>query len=106
MTDNEYLAAKQECWNALYVKKLRYETQIEQVSRREVFDFAFDHAYKLGKEQLENRLANDRLQVAAMALPSVITMNGQSANQYQRAAQMALNYADTLLHESESPTEE
>lgn len=106
MTDNDLLAAKQECWNAMCAEILRPEMPIEMLSRREVFDFAFDHAYKLGMKQLKNKLANERLQVASMALPSVITMNGTSANQYQRAAQMALNYADALLHETESPIEQ
>lgn len=101
MTDNDLLAAKQECWNAMCAEILRPEMPIEMLSRREAFDFAFDYAYKLGMKQLENRLANERLQVAAMALPGIITMNGTSANQYQRAAQMAMNYADALLHEAE-----
>ncbi|MDE5568928.1 MAG: hypothetical protein K2J12_10885 [Muribaculaceae bacterium] len=40
-----------------------------------------------------------RLRIAAMALPECINMAGRCGNQYQRAAQLAVNYADALLNE-------
>lgn len=51
MTNQEYEKARQECWAALYKELLKDEVQWEPVSRKEIFNFAFDRAYALGKHK-------------------------------------------------------
>lgn len=58
---------------------------------------------KYGKESMWS--VSDRLSVAMAALPACIEFVGVSGNRYQRAAQMAVNYADALLHEIKNRNE-
>lgn len=112
MINKDYEKAKQGCWNALYNDKLRYETQIEQVSRKEVFDYVFDRAYQLGKAhaeadrnaeilkthlQVEHYLSENRIQLAGMAMQGLVA-NGK-LNSEEHIAKKAVAIADALLNE-------
>lgn len=111
---NDYERMKQECWNALYNDKLRYETQIEQVSRKEVFDYVFDRAFQLGKTHAAKEsyepikmpivqlpepqfIPSVRLQVAAMAMQGLVA-NGKLCSE-EHIAKKAVAIADALLNE-------
>lgn len=51
MKDKDYEQKKRECWDALHKELLDGEVQWQPVSRKEIFNFAFDRAYALGKLQ-------------------------------------------------------
>lgn len=51
MNNQEYEQKKRECWDALYNELLKGEVQWQPVSRKEIFNFAFDRAYALGKQE-------------------------------------------------------
>lgn len=51
MNNQDYEKARQECWDALRKELLKDEVQWEPVSRKEIFNFAFDRAYALGKQE-------------------------------------------------------
>lgn len=51
MNNQDYEKARQECGDALRKELLKDEIQWEPVSRKEIFNFAFDRAYALGKQE-------------------------------------------------------
>ena len=54
----------------------------ELAEARRVFNFAFDRAYQLGKSHAQpaNGLANERLQVAAMAMQGLLSNSSWMSN--------------------------
>lgn len=88
MTNNDYEKAKQECWESS-----PYDME------QEAFNYVFNRAYQLGKEHAQptNRLVNERLQVAAMAMQGLLA-NG-IIRSIELVAKSAVSYADTLLTE-------
>lgn len=51
MNNQDYEKARQECWDALYNDLLKGEVQWQPVSRKEIFNFAFEGAYALGMQE-------------------------------------------------------
>lgn len=50
MTQQEYEQKKRECWDTLRNELLAGEVQWDPVSRKKIFNYAFDRAYALGKQ--------------------------------------------------------
>ena len=51
MNTKDYDQKKQKCWDALHNELLKGEVQWQPVSRKEIFNFTFDRAYALGKQE-------------------------------------------------------
>lgn len=56
MDNQEYEQKKRECWEAFKRENLDGEVQWQPVSRKDVFDFAFDRAYALGKQEIKQEI--------------------------------------------------
>lgn len=53
MTQQEYEQKKQECWDALWDERTTLPISHEPLSQEEIFNYAFDRAYALGKQEKE-----------------------------------------------------
>lgn len=51
MNNQEYEQKRRECWEEYKRENLDGEVQWQPVSRYDVFNFAFDRAYALGKQE-------------------------------------------------------
>ena len=95
---NDYEKAKQECWEKVPLI----------ISPKNAFEFGFHSAWYHPKSppQPANGLANERLQVAAMAMQGLLSnVNGFKINNKdvdkspENVASVAVLYADALLTE-------
>ena len=113
---NDYEKAKQECW-----KKYASAFDIQGSIPNEAFNWVFKQGYQLGTAhaQLANGLANERLQVAAMAMQGILSnaeLSGalcklsQKTHDvtkfYEGVADGAVRLADALLTELNKPKDE
>ena len=53
MIQQEYEQKKQECWDALWDERTTLPISHEPLSQEEIFNYAFDRAYALGKQEKE-----------------------------------------------------
>lgn len=51
MTQNEYEQKKRECWDALWDERTTLPISHEPLSQEEIFNYAFDRAFALGKQE-------------------------------------------------------
>lgn len=117
MRTNDYEKAKSECW------RLLCNSCIIKGATRDCFDTIFDRAYQLGKAhtQSANGFANERLQVAAMAMQGILSNSDlitDSLRVYERkygkytadlcvaVANVAVVCTDTLITEINKPKNE
>ena len=99
---NDYEKAKSECW------RLLCDSCIIKGATSDCFHIIFDRAYQLGKAHAQpaNGLANERLQVAAMAMQGLLASGDYTAAKIDRVMKLAVLYADALLTQLNKPTNE
>ena len=130
---NDYEKAKQECQNECYDKFLKTAGWTKEQVPEEVnltfnflFEIIFNRAYQLGKAYTQpvNGLANERLQVAAMAMQGLLSNStwmsilargycqeydndkDASAALVRETVSSSLEITDALLTELNKPTNE
>ena len=89
MDNNDYEKAKSECWEKVPLI----------ISPKNAFEFGFHSAWHHPKAHAQpvNGLANERLQVAAMAMQGILA--SRQTGGWVSVAKRAVSYADELLTE-------
>lgn len=110
----DYEKAKAEAWQEFYNKELKDRPQWEPISDKEVFDYAFEAAYRYGvwcgmeKAQHSQSDGNpdhipgatkkvDRTMIAAMTMHGMLSYDANAP--LKDTAKLAVEFADALIAE-------
>ena len=74
MTQQEYEQKKQECWDALWDERTTLPISHEPLSQEEIFNYAFDRAYALGKQERDAE-GEEMLTVSAITVREMYAAN-------------------------------